>query len=51
MTKKAMVDFIEKTNRVIDFDRNFLMRKTKKELEELYLVVKEQEEKNPGQYA
>lgn len=46
-----MVDFIEKTNRVIDFDRNFLMRKTKKELEELYLVVKEQEEKNPGQYA
>jgi hypothetical protein len=51
MTKKAMVDFIETTNRVIDFDRNFLMRKTKKELEELYLVVKEQEEKNPGQYA
>lgn len=46
MTKKEMIDYIEKTDRVIDFDRNYLMRKTKKEIEYLYNVVKKQEEKS-----
>ena len=44
MTKKEMIDYIEKTGRVIDFDRNYLMKKLKKEIEWLYNVVKEQEE-------
>lgn len=46
MTKKEMIDYIEKTGRVIDFDRNYLMRKLKKEIEWLYNVVKTQEEKS-----
>ena len=41
-----MIDYIEKTGRVIDFDRNYLMRKLKKEIEHLYNVVKEYEEKS-----
>jgi hypothetical protein len=46
MTKKEMIDYIEKTGRVIDFDRNYLMRKLRKEIEELYNWIKEQEEKS-----
>jgi hypothetical protein len=36
MTKKILVDEIEKTGIVVDFDRNYLMRKDKKYLEWLY---------------
>ena len=46
MTKKEMIDYIEKTGRVVDFDRNYLMRKLRKEIEELYNWIKEQEEKS-----
>ena len=40
MTKKEMVDYIEKTGLVIDFDRKYLMRKLKPQLESLYLHCK-----------
>lgn len=36
MTKKEMVDFIEKTGMVIDFDYNYLMRHSKAYIESLY---------------
>ena len=36
MTKKMMVDAIEKSGLVIDFDRNYLMRKDKEYLTRLY---------------
>ena len=36
MTKKILVDEIEKTGMVIDFDRKYLMRKDKAYLERLY---------------
>ena len=36
MTKKMMVDAIEKTGMVLNFDRNYLMRKDRKYLEWLY---------------
>ena len=40
MTKKEMVDYIEKTGLVINFDRNYLMRKLKPDLERLYMHCK-----------
>jgi hypothetical protein len=36
MTKTEMVNFIESTGMVIDFDRKWLMRKTKQYIENLY---------------
>lgn len=36
MTKTEMLDFIEKTGMIIDFDRNYLMRKTKDHIIDLY---------------
>ena len=40
LTKKEMVDYIEKTGLVINFDRKYLMRKLKPDLERLYLHCK-----------
>ena len=36
MTKAEMVNFIEKTGLVVNFDRNYLMRKLKSDLTRLY---------------
>lgn len=36
MTKTEMLDFIERTRMIIDFDRNYLMRKTKDRIIDLY---------------
>ena len=36
MTKKEIVKVLEESGKVIDFDYNYLMRQTKKRLEELY---------------
>ena len=36
MTKAEMIDFIETTGMIIDFDRNFLMRKLKKDIIRYY---------------
>ena len=36
MTKEKMLNFIEKTGMVVDFDRKYLMRKPKKYIEGLY---------------
>ena len=36
MTKTKMLDFIESTGMVINFDRKYLMRKTKDYIEGLY---------------
>lgn len=36
MTKKEMLNFIKTTNLVVDFDYNYLMKRTKKQIEELY---------------
>ena len=36
MTKEKMLNFIEKTGMVVDFDRKYLMRKSKKYIESLY---------------
>lgn len=36
MTKEKMLDFIEKTGMVVDFDRKYLMRKSKESIERLY---------------
>lgn len=36
MTKERMLDFIEKTKMVIDFDRKYLMRKSKSYITGLY---------------
>lgn len=36
MTKTEMLDFIEKTGMIIDFDRNYLMKKTKARIVVLY---------------
>ena len=36
MTKEKMIDFIEKTGMVIDFDRKYLMRKSKSYIQGLY---------------
>lgn len=36
MTKKAMLDYIEYTGMVIDFDRKYLMRRDKWYIEHLY---------------
>lgn len=36
MTKAKMLDFIEKTGMVIDFDRKYLMRRSKEYIEDLY---------------
>lgn len=37
LTKKMMVDYIEQTGLVVDFNRNYLMRKDKEYIEGLYL--------------
>lgn len=36
MTKKEMLDFIEKTGMVVNFDYNYLMRHSKAYVESLY---------------
>lgn len=36
MTKKQMIDYIESANFVVDFDRKYLMRKSKDYLHGLY---------------
>ena len=36
MTKKQMIDYIESANFVVDFDRKYLMRKSKDYLQGLY---------------
>ena len=36
MTKSEMLDFIETTGMIIDFDRNFLMRKSKDKIQDYY---------------
>lgn len=36
MTKKTMLDYIESTGLVIDFDRKYLMRKDKEYITRLY---------------
>lgn len=36
MTKRQIVDKLEQSNKIIDFDRNFLMRKSKDRLMNLY---------------
>ena len=36
MTKTKMLDFIESTGMVIDFDRKYLMRKSKDYIQGLY---------------
>lgn len=46
MTKKEMLDFIETTGMVIDFDRNCLMRKSKKDIQRLYELALKFKEKN-----
>ena len=40
MTKKEMVDYIEESGLVINFDRKYLMRKLKSDLERLYMHCK-----------
>ena len=46
MTKKEMLDFIETTGMIIDFDRNYLMHKDKKYIQRLYeLALKFREKK------
>ena len=39
MTKAKMLDFIEMTGMVIDFDRKYLMRKSKADIERLYKMA------------
>jgi hypothetical protein len=39
MTKGKMLDFIEKTGLVIDFDRKYLMRRSKSYIEGLYTAA------------
>lgn len=46
MTKKEMIDFIESTGMVIDFDRNYLMRRDKKHIQRLYELALKFKEKN-----
>ena len=36
MTKSEMLDFIEKTGMIIDFNRNFLMQKSKDKIQDYY---------------
>ena len=36
MTKTALIDAIEKSGLIVDFDRNYLMRKNKSYLTDLY---------------
>ena len=36
MTKKQMLDFIETTGMVVDFNRNFLMKRSKEYIKGLY---------------
>ena len=36
MTKKAMIDYIETTKLVLDFDRNYLMKQSKTYIERIY---------------
>ena len=41
MTKKEMVDYMEKVGCVVDFDRKFLMRCLKEKVERIYIIVQE----------
>lgn len=45
MTKKAMLDYIENTGMVINFNRKRLMSKSKDYVEFLYNMAVEREEK------
>ena len=36
MTKTEMINYIEMSNMVIDFDRKYLMRKSKSHIQDLY---------------
>lgn len=36
MTKKTMIDYIETTNLVVDFDRHYLMKQSKSYIERIY---------------
>ena len=36
MTKKEMINYIETTNLVVDFDRNYLMKQSKAYIERIY---------------
>lgn len=46
MTKTAMVNFIETTGMIINFDRKYLMRKSKADIERLYNAAIAYAEKN-----
>ena len=41
MTKTEMIDFIETTGMIIDFDRNFLMKKSKTDIIRYYNMAVE----------
>ena len=45
MTKKAMVEYIEKTNLVVNFNKNTLMTKSKSQITALYEMCKRNYEK------
>ena len=46
MTKERMLDFIEKTGMIIDFDRKYLMRHSKTYIIGLYDAAKAYAEKS-----
>ena len=39
MTKEKMLNFIESTGMVIDFDRKYLMRRSKESITKLYVAA------------
>lgn len=41
MTKIEMIDYIEKSNMVIDFSKNYFMHKLKKDVERFYNLAVE----------
>ena len=48
MTKGKMLDFIEKTGMVIDFDRKYLMKKSKERIIGLYEAAVQYEARKEG---
>lgn len=36
MTKKQIIDLLKTSNKIVDFDKNYLMRQSKKRLENFY---------------
>ena len=47
MTKATMINYIETTNMIINFNRNYLMSKSKAEIERLYnMAIEVAERKN-----